>query len=180
MENPKKLIYYSSVYGLLIGTISAVFELLIFIFGKLNDNMISLITMFIFVFGVSLAIRHYRDTINNGLIDFRNAFKIGFQVSFFTAVVGAIFSYIKFKYLSPHLVDQIHALAKEMYITKDISEKETELRTLILDKCMTPGYLSFIFIINRCFWGSILSFLLGFTMKREKSPKRSDNSGFEL
>lgn len=177
MGDTKKMIVYSLVYGLMIGVISVIFELLLYIFGKLNDNMISLIIMFIFIFGISLSIRHYRDTINNGFIDFRNAFKIGFQASFFTAVVGALFSYVKFKYLSPHLVDEMLTMAREIIVSKGLSEQDAEMQTAILNKLMTPGYMSVFFVINRCFWGSILSLLLAYSMKREKNTFQSDNSG---
>jgi len=127
-----------------------------------------------------MSVRHYRDHVNDGYLDFSKAFKAGFLTCLFAGLVGAVYSYFQFKYMSPQLIDELMSLTQDKLISKGIPESQIELQSAILEKIMTPLFLAFSYIFSMAFWGALLSLLAAVIMKKPENPLKADNLNNDL
>ncbi|MGD2036160.1 MAG: DUF4199 domain-containing protein, partial [Bacteroidales bacterium] len=129
---------HSLIYGGIIGATITVYQILLYIFGMTNNKTLENVALFLFVLGIFIAVRRYREIESNGTISFGNAFKVGILTCLFIAIIGGIYSFFQFKYLSPHLVDEIIELSQERLLNKGIPDSQVELQSGLLEKIVTP------------------------------------------
>jgi predicted membrane protein len=177
MERKKSILMHSLIYGFITGSVMAIYQLVLYIFGMTNNNTLGNVVFILLVIGILLAVKHYRDNINGGFLNFGNAFSTGLLTCVFAGVIGAVYSYFQYKYLSPGLIDELYSMSKESLLNKkDIyTEEQMKLQLIILEKMMTPAFLSIAYIFSMTLLGSILSLVVAALMKRKKNPLLPDN-----
>jgi hypothetical protein len=176
MKNKNQVFNNSLIYGLIIGCLTVLYQAVIYIFGMMNNNALGNIVFFLLVIGILLSVRHYRDHVKGGLISFKEAFNVGFLTSTITGIIGAVFSYFQYKYLSPHTVNDLLAVAQESLLSKGIPEDQVELQSAILQKIISPTFLAIAYFLSMLFWGAILSLVTAAILKREENPLKSNDS----
>jgi glucose uptake protein GlcU len=179
MEKKTTILNHSLFYGLITGALIAVYQLAIYIFGMANNKNLGNIAFFLLVIGLLLSVKHYRDQVNNGYLNFGKAFTAGLLTCVFAGVVGAVYSYFQFKYMSPQLIDELLAMTQDNLMTKGIPDSQIEMQSAIMEKLMTPLFLAFAYLFSMVFWGSLLSLVAAAIMKKPENPLTS-NSDSEL
>jgi hypothetical protein len=180
MEKKNKMFSHSLKYGVVIGIGIIIYQLILYIFGLLNNTTLGNVIFFLLVIGVLLSVKHFRDHLNRGFLNFGKAFQIGFLTCIFTGIISAVYSYFQYKYLSPHLVNDLLTVAQESLLNKGISEEQVELQSTILEKLMTPAFLSIAYVFSMGFWGSILSLVIAVVLKRDENPLLPPNPGSNI
>jgi drug/metabolite transporter (DMT)-like permease len=145
-----------------------------------NNKSLGNISFILLVVGILLSVRHYRDHVNEGFIDFGKAFTAGLLTCIFAGVIGAIYSYFQFKYMSPHLIDELLAMTQDKLITKGLTDAQIEMQSALIEKIMTPLFLSISYVFSMAFWGGLLSLLIAAVMKKPENPLKTNNSEIDL
>jgi hypothetical protein len=175
MDNKISIFKHSLIYGFATGGLIAVYQLVIYIFGMANNKSLGNISFMLLVVGILLSVKHYRDHVNQGFLDFGKAFTTGLLTCVFAGVIGAIYSYFQFKYMSPHLIDELLALTEDKLIRKGLTETQIEMQSMLMKKIMTPIFLSISYVFSMAFWGSLLSLLVAAIMKKPENPLINKN-----
>jgi hypothetical protein len=176
MDKKTSIFNHSLFYGLLTGAVIAVYQLIVYFFGMANNKSLGNISFFLLVVGILLSVRNYRDQVNLGYIDFGKAFTAGLLTCIFAGMVGAVYSYFQFKYMSPHLIDELLALTQDKLISKGLTEDQIEMQSALMEKIMTPLFLSISYVFSMAFWGALLSLLIAAIMKKPENPLITNNS----
>jgi len=163
-------IRHSVTYGAIFGGIIVLLLFLAFLFGMMNVTKITSWAMPIYVIGVYIAVKHYRDRINNGYVQFWTAFGSALIVCIVMGILWAVYRYILFKYLSPEIMIREIEEYEEGLLKLGFSENMVELST----SAMTPFSLSFGYITNSLIYGSILSLVVATLLKRKTNPLLED------
>lgn len=170
MEIKNKQLKHALTYGAIIGSTIVFYELLLYIFGMTNNKTLENVSLFLFVLGVFITVRRFRELESGGFISFKNAFLLGFLTCIFIGAIGAIFSYFQFKYMSPHLIDEMMEAAQENLINKGIPDAQIELQTRIMESILKPGFISVISFFGSLLSGSIMSVIVAVLLKRDENP----------
>ena len=90
MNTGKTLFQHALSYGIALGITLSVFEIIGYYLGIITKPILSFINMAITVSMLIVAIRKFRDQINNGILSFGNGFLIGL---FICLIAGSIFGF---------------------------------------------------------------------------------------
>lgn len=170
MEIKNKQLRHTLTYGAIIGGTIAFYELLLYIFGMTNNKTLEKVSLFLFVLGIFITVRRFRELESGGVISFKGAFLTGFLTCIFIGLIGAIYTFFQFKYLSPYLINEVKEIFQENLLNKGIPDDQIELQSNLLEGLLKPGIIAVLSFFGSIFWGSIMSVLVAILLKREENP----------
>lgn len=171
MNNSLTQFRHSIIYGAIFGSLIVFLLFFTFIFGMLNIKDITSLTVPIYAVGAFIAVKHFRDKVNDGYLSFGKAFQTSLIVCITMGVVWGTYQFILYKYLSPDLmIKKIEDYQEEMLIL-GFSEKFVELNS----SAMSPFTMGFGYISNSAILGSLLSLIIAALLKRNINPLLIDN-----
>lgn len=130
-------------FGLYTSAAYILFSLLLWALDLQLIWWISMLGYVIIIGGIILAIRNYRDKLNNGFISFGNAFLTGFIVSILLAVISVFFSWVLMTYIDPGLGERILSMTEQTLIEKGLSDEMIE-QQLQMQRSMMTGPMKFL------------------------------------
>jgi hypothetical protein len=154
----KKTVLRYGMYGSI--TLAVLFSLGLYI-GQYLDystrEIIGYTTMIVSLSFIFFAIKHYRDSENNGLVSFKQALLIGVLISLIVALVFGIIDVIYIEFINPdfmaeyytHQVEQYRNTLSEMEFQEKLKELEAQ------KELFSSTFVSFIIM-------SLTVFVLGF------------------
>ena len=119
-----------------------------------------------FVAGIYISTKRYRDHESGGELSFGRAYGTAILTCVFTGIIWSVYEYVLYKYLSPGLLETRIEEMQEIWLDKGFSEDLIELQSALF----TPFILALSYIFSAAFWGAVLSFPLAAILKREKNP----------
>jgi hypothetical protein len=171
MNNNSVQFRHSVIYGAIAGGFIVFLLFIVFLFGMLNNTVLTSFSPMIYIFGAYFSVRHYRDRLCGGYVTFGKAFGTSLITCVTMGTIWGIYSYILYKYLSPGLMKEAIELSEEVLLNKGFSEEFVELAT----KSTNPFTLSFGYITNSFLLGSLLSLFIAAILKRNVNPLLIDN-----
>ncbi len=159
-------------YSLYTGGAIILFLLLIYVFGMMNNPRMPNIALFMFVAGIFISVKRYRDHENGGVLSFGRAYGTAVLTCVFTGIIWAFYEYILYKYLSPGLLETRIEEMQELWLNSGVSEDLIELQS----RLFTPFVMGISYLFSAAFWGSVLSLPLAAMLKRETNPLAGEQS----
>jgi hypothetical protein len=166
MKQPSSQFRHTLLYSLYTGGAIIMYLLILYIFGMTNNPRLLNIAGFIFMIGVYISVKHYRDKVNEGVISFGRAYGTAMLTCVFAGIIWAVYGYILHKYLSPGLLTEKIEEAQELWLKRGMSEELVELQSSLI----TPFIMALGYIFSAAFWGSVLSLPLAAILRRENNP----------
>jgi hypothetical protein len=173
MNKSRLQLKHTLTYGAIFGVFIVILQLVIFIFGMLNNNSLNTMAPAIFIFGVYLSVKHYRDKLNNGFLTFGKAFGTSLLTCITIGSVWGVYGYILYKYLSPGMLTEVIEAAQDMWLNKGLSEEFVEKAT----SSISPVTIAFGYITNSLIFGSLLSLLVAAMLMKNINPLLADSEG---
>jgi hypothetical protein len=170
METKNPQFRHTLNYGLIIGGVIAIYQVLLYVLGVANNKPLGNVAFFLLVIGLYVSVKHFKEDFGGGFINFGLAFKVAFLTCIFSSVIGAIYTYFQYKYMAPQLVTELMELSQESLMQRGIPDDQVELQTMILQKMMTPGILALLYIVGMAFWGSLLALVTAAVLKKTDNP----------
>lgn len=171
VNNP--LIRHAMYYGVALGITLSVFELLAFFMGLINKPTMSFINIAIVTSMIIIALRKYRDQIQNGMLSFGNGFVIGLLICVFSGAIWSLYRFIEYS-IAPQLIDDLLLITEEKLLESSLEEDVIESMMNIYDVFYTPPFIAIsTFFFNMVIGGSILSLILAGIFKKEGNPLQS-------
>ena len=104
MDQKNRKLKHAVKYGLITGGVIVLYQLILYIFGMLNNQKLNNITFFFIVVGLLPSVKHFRDRIQNGTINFGKAFGLGVLTCLFIGIAVSVFTYLQFKFFSKLII----------------------------------------------------------------------------
>lgn len=146
------------------------FLLMIYFFGLVNNEKLNSIIYIVFIVGVYFSVKNYRDQVMGGYLNFGPAFSTGFLTCLFIGLVGAVYTYFQYKYMSPALLDDMILQMQDNMINRGMSDEQIEMQSVIFEQFMSPGVMSLGIIFGSAFWGALLSLIFAGILKKQDNP----------
>lgn len=166
MEQNTTQLQHTLKYGLYTGGIIILFLLILYITGRANIQGLQNIPNFIFIGGVYLSVRHYRDKIMAGVLDFGKSYGTAVLTCLFAGAVWSVYTYLLYQYLLPELFLERLQMFQEVWLNMGMSEEMVEMQSTLF----TPFILAIGTIFSAVFWGAIISLALAALLKRNVNP----------
>jgi riboflavin transporter FmnP len=166
MEQKPTQLQHTLKYSLYSGGIIVFYLFLLFVTGRANNTRLLNVAAFIFVGGAYLSVRHYRDRVRGGSLDFGKAYGTSVLTCVFSGIIWSAYTFVLYRYLLPELLLERMELAQEMYLNLGMSEEMVEL----LSTQITPFNMAFGNVFSAAFWGSLISLLIAAMLKRDVNP----------
>jgi hypothetical protein len=157
-------------YGLILGLVSIVFSVLIYMFDLTFATWTiipSLLLSFIVLF---LLQRSYRDTYNNGFITYGKSLGVGVVIFIYASVIIAIYTYLLYTVIDPGMVDKQMAMAADKMVAKGIPEASMDAALKMQEKMLQPWIISLMGIFTTIFYGFILSLISSIFVAKQGNP----------
>jgi len=157
-------------YGLILGLVSIVFSVLIYMFDLTFATWTiipSLLLSFVVLF---LLQRSYRDTYNNGFITYGKSLGVGVVIFIYASVIIAIYTYLLYTVIDPGMIDKQMAMAADKMVAKGIPEASMDAALKMQEKMLKPWIISLMGIFTTIFYGFILSLISSIFVAKQGNP----------
>jgi len=158
-------------YGLLLGGISVVFQLMLFFLDMhyKNDTTAGIVSLVIMI-GVMLYafIQHKKS--NEGYLSLGEALKIGMGIALISALIGVVYTQILTNLLDPDTMQKQLELSMETIRAEnpEIPQDALDTARSMQEKMSSPLILSAIQIVFALFFGFIISLIGGLIVKKSR------------
>ena len=154
-------------YGLLLGTISIVFAVILFVMEMhyQDDIALRLIGILITTAVIVMGIYNFRKA-NNGFLSIGQALGIGTITVIVGTILYLIYYFVLINFLDPEFVDNIIRLQREELANNGLGSEQIEQQSEMTRKFFWFSYI-FIFVIS-VLVGFVISLIVGLILKRAK------------
>ena len=158
-------------YGLLLGGISIVFNLMLF-FLKMHyeqSTAVGIVSVVIMIGVLLFAFIQYKKS-NEGSISLSEAIKIGLGVSLISAILGIIYAFILTEFLDPGMMEKVLDLQMEKIRASnpEMSQEALDSTRSMSEKFSSPLIRSAFQLIFALFIGFIISLIGGLILKKSR------------
>jgi hypothetical protein len=153
-------------YGLLLGGISVVYSILLWVLGQTTNKSLGYISL-IFTIGVMYyGTKEYRDKHMGGFMTYGKAYTSNFLIGLYSAIIGTIFSFILFKYLDPKLIETIKETAIDTAMQKNPNVTQEQLESSMAF-FMSPVFFTITALLGGAFFSAVLALIVSIFHKKE-------------
>jgi hypothetical protein len=175
MEPKNTQLKHTLFYGVALGIIISVYQLLLYIFGSFSNQALGYLESLITIIGIYISIKMYRDQVMGGTINYNKALGVGVLTAVFIGLVLAIFTYILYK-LDGGLIDEMIILVEERNIERGMDVDQIEMQTSLLRQFLWPSVLAFGTLVSKGIGGTIYSLIIAAILKKAENPLEKQES----
>ena len=175
MNSNNSQLKHALIYGSVTGGMIIVYLLILFVFSMMNNSKLINISALFYLVGGYISVRHYRDRVMGGYLNFGKAYGTAFLTFLFAGITWGIYGYILYKYLSPGLMEEKITQTQEALLQLGWSEDRIEAYMELAGKSQTPFTYAFGYIFNAAFWGALIALAVGGILRRSENPLLKEN-----
>jgi|TARA_R110002072_G_scaffold20671_19_gene74692 hypothetical protein len=159
-------------YGLVLGVVSILINLVVYAMGKHLDQdwMVGAIAFIAMIVVIVLGIKNYK-LANSNIISWGQAVKIGVGIAIVSAVIGIIYNLIFVNFIEPDFMAQMLEKQKLAWEEANMTTEQIEGAESMMKTFSSPAITSAIGIIAAAFFGFIISAIAGAIMKRTEEDQ---------
>ena len=156
-------------YGLILGVISVLLNLIMYAMGKHIDPpvLFSILSGAALIGIIVLGIKKFKET-NGGFLSWGQAVKIGVGISIIAALIGVIYNYIFISFIEPDFIAQTIEIQNQKMIDAGYTEEQIEAANSFTEKMKNPTIVAAIGIIASAIGGFIIAAIAGAIMKKSE------------
>lgn len=154
--------------GALTGLVMSVIQLLAFSFNAGDSSVVQWLLYILIITSVSWGSRKYRD-LNEGFISYGQALMFGLLLAFGSALVFGFFNYLYISYLNPEYIQNVLSQMEMALYEAGYDDKMVKTMMDLYHSFFGPGMYAFALIFNFTFAGLLISLVISFFVKNNKS-----------
>jgi ABC-type transport system involved in multi-copper enzyme maturation permease subunit len=133
------------------------------------------LNILIMIAGIIFFTRKYRATEASSYFPYWRAFKVGFLLAIFAAIIGKFFLFVYYNYMSAEALTNLKILSeKNFLLMNELAGKELYTDQLITEelKSLTPFNIAISGILSNTIFGALISFITAavFRIKSDSNP----------
>ncbi len=182
MEKKTSLTQFTMTYGAILGIVSIIFSVILYISGFMPYNfkrmiLVGIISLVITIVFVNTGIKSYRDKVLDGSISYGQALIVGLLIVVFSTILSSFYSLIFNLYIDPEYTKRVMEATKNWqfdFLTR-MGTPEASIEDAMdkMDKQMagsTPLKSFFAGLYISAIFGFILSLIISAFVKKNKNP----------
>lgn len=182
MEKKQSLLQFTLTYGVILGIVSIIFSLIMYIAGYIPYSgkrmlLTGLISLAIIIIFVSRGMKTYRDKMLDGNISYGQAFLVGFLIVFFSSILAGIYGLIFNTIIDPDYMNRVMEATKNWTYdmmnnmgAPDANIEETMDKIEKQQANATPVKQFFQGILMSTIFGTIISLIVAAFTKKTLNP----------
>ncbi|HAM10403.1 MAG: hypothetical protein A2X04_10540 [Bacteroidetes bacterium GWF2_41_9] len=156
--------------GLILGLTGVVYSLVMYFLDLTFNQVQGYVFMVLQIALLYFLLKSYRDNFMHGQITYGQSVGAGVIIFLYSAIIGAIFTYILYTVIDSGLTDKQLAFLEEKMLEKGAPQEAVDVGMAIQRKIMKPEILAPFSILGSMFWGTILSLIVSIFIKKEGNP----------
>lgn len=153
-------------YGLILGGISVVFSILLWVMGQTTNKYLGYIGL-LFTIGVMYyGTKEYRDKHLGGFMTYGKAFTSNFLIGLYSTIIGSIFMFILYKFIDPTLLASMKDMAIDAAMQKNSNVTQEQLEKT-MSFVMSPVFFAISALLGGAIFAVILALLVSIFHKKE-------------
>lgn len=159
-------------YGVYLAVASILINLIFYATGTLISLgwLIGVIGFGLVIAIIIFGIKKYKE-VNNGLISWGQAVKIGVGISVVSGVIGVLYSLIFNNYIDPTMQEQIMDIQRQAWADANMTSEQIEAAEEMAKTFSSPTITSAIQIVASAFFGFVISAIAGAIMKKTEGDE---------
>lgn len=154
-------------YGLILGGISVVYSLVLWLMGQTTNKYLGYISL-LFTIGVMFyGTKEYRDKHLGGFMTYGKAFTSNFLIGLYSAIIASIFMFILYKFIDPNLLVTLKETAIDTAMQKNPNVTQEQMEKT-LSFFMSPVFFLISGFLGGAIFAAILSLLVSIFHKKEQ------------
>jgi hypothetical protein len=182
MEKKPSLLQFTLTYGAILGAVSIIFSLILYITGYMPYNfkrmaLTGLISLAISIVFISAGMKAYRDKVLNGSITYAQALLVGLGIVAFSAILGSLYNLIFNYVIDPDYINRVMEATKnwtyDWMNNMGATEGQIEDAVAKIEKQQanaTPMKSFFQGLLMAAIFGTILSLIIAAFTKKNRNP----------
>jgi hypothetical protein len=168
-EKPKSSTSNALNYGLITGAVMIVYSLVLYLLNLHLNKYLGYISFLILVAGMAYGTIQFRNKVLNGFISYGKAYSSGFMIALFAGILGAIYSFIFYKFIAPDVVRELLDMVRQNIITKspEMTDEQIEQAMNMTAKFMTPPLMGIFFLLYCLIVAAIGALITSVFIKKE-------------
>ena len=186
MENKPNVWKEALNWGLIVGIISIILSVVLYVFdfkpiNFTNMGILFLLSMIVSIVALVYAVKAYRNNVYGGFISFKDAFVFGLLVMIVASIISSFYSFIFFSYIDPDylisVVEGTRQSIEEFMLNRGMSEDDVAkaMEKAAEEPIPTPLKSSLQSIISGSIFGAILSLIIAAIMKKKNEEVNFDD-----
>jgi hypothetical protein len=164
----------ASKHGVFLGLALIALQTLFYLADIRLDSGLGYITYAVLIIGLFLSIRHYRDLLNEGYINYGRAVGYGVLVALLAGIISSLFTFVLYQFIDPNLIGKLLLESEEKLLESGMAEDQLDMAMEMNKKIITPGFLTLMGILGQTFMGLVFSLVLAVFLKKEGSSFEKD------
>ncbi|MCK5822575.1 MAG: DUF4199 domain-containing protein [Bacteroidales bacterium] len=179
-ENTNTFGKNAMTFGAITGFALVIISLLFYTFNIQNSSYQGFSIYLILCVGIYIGTKSFRDKSLGGYIKYTRSLGSGVLISLYSSFILAFYFYFLYKFIDPNSINVLIQTMEENLINQGMPDEQIEMFLEILNKTMTPGIIAFGYIFSITFYGTLLSLILSFFIKKEKNEEPFDKAMNEI
>ncbi len=190
MENKPNVWKNALNWGLIVGIISIILSVVLYVFNLkpinfTNMGILFLLSLIVSVVALVYAVKSYRNNVYGGFINFKDAFVFGLLVMIISSIISSLYSFIFLSFIDPDyllsVVEGTRQSTEEFLLGRGMSEEDVAkaMEKAAEEPIPTPLKSSLQGILSGSIFGAILSLIIAAIMKKKNDEVNFDKEGEE-
>ncbi|MBC7569747.1 MAG: DUF4199 domain-containing protein [Spirosoma sp.] len=155
-------------WGAILGVISIVFSLILFITNTVGNTGIGSIS-YLFTIGVLImAMREFR-TLNGGFMRYGQGLSIGALTAGISGLLSSLFSVFYTTVIDTGVMERMVETTRDKLEESGLPDEQIDAQMKIIEMFQSPGLLFIFGVIGSIFMGFLFSLVIAAIMKKEKT-----------
>lgn len=179
-ENTNTFGKNAMTYGAITGFALVITSLIFYTFHSQGSQYQNFFIYLILTAGIYVGTKNFRDKSLDGYMKYSKALGSGILISFYTSIILAFYYYIFYKVINPEGIEQYFQVMKDAMVNKGLDSDELDTAIKMMRTVTTPVTFAFGYIFSITIWGTILSLILSFFVKKDKKQEPFDEAMNEI
>jgi hypothetical protein len=154
-------------YGLLVGLISVVFSLILFLTQQNTNTALGWISYVILIVGIVLAYREFKRS-NSGFMSYGQGLGIGTLIGTVTGVLSAIFVYIYIAFVDSDLLERTRETQILEMERRNMSDEQIDQAMEMTAGLFGPGFMALTALIGTIVLAFLFSLVIAAIMRNSR------------
>lgn len=171
MENSTTIKSTAFTYGIVLGVVSIIMLVLIYVLNITDTNyFLAILSFSLSILVYFFGLKEFKSK-NSGFISLTDALKVGLAIAVIGGLISAVYTYIHYSFVYPEFLEITLEKAQQEMLDSNssMSDAQMEQALAISKKMVSPFAQATFSLVGSIFFGFIISLVIGLIIKK-KNP----------
>ncbi len=167
MENQTTTTRTALKWGVIIGIVFSVYNVIIWVSGQIGNQTLTYFTYPVLAAGIYFAMKEFRNE-NQGFMSYGQGLGLGTMQGAIIGVLTGLFTFVYMKFIDTSLTEQMIKIAEKNLEKQGTPDEQIDQAMEMTKMFMTPGAFFVILVLTWTFFSFVFSLIISAILKKEK------------